>query len=280
MDDSNFVFENAPAQVLFSSPVGAVSTRPVLPLAVSWTPSANFPVWFPDREDSSLSGFSLVLSGSDLLSERVALPLDDFGSSSSVVPALCDSDSLCAVSQLQAPWLINHRWLPSLLRSSALSLEVLVFLLQAVNDASGSVSAGESANEQIVERDIDNGEHLKPSSPSSDTTGEQFPPQHSLSLLRSRPREQSSILSPGKVTGKASKNGRRAIPESAADLDALLDWGKTGRNRLSLRGSVSGLSLFATRSPAPRLSLAVENWEEFPRLLSLCDRLGECYRRW
>ncbi len=35
-----------------------------------------FPVVFPDREDSSLSGFSLVLSGLDLLSERVALPLD------------------------------------------------------------------------------------------------------------------------------------------------------------------------------------------------------------
>ncbi len=37
------------------------------------------------REDSSLYRFSLVLSGSDLLSERVALPLDDFGSSSCVV---------------------------------------------------------------------------------------------------------------------------------------------------------------------------------------------------
>ena len=90
LDDSNFVFENAPAQVLFSSPVGAVSPRPGLPLTVSRTPSANFPILFPDREDSSLYGFSLVLSGSDLLSERVALPLDDFGSSSCVVPALCE----------------------------------------------------------------------------------------------------------------------------------------------------------------------------------------------
>ena len=79
LDDSNyFVFENAPAQVSFSSPVGAVSTRPGLPLAVSRTPSANFPLLFPDREDSSLYGFSLVLSGSDLLSERVVLPLDEF----------------------------------------------------------------------------------------------------------------------------------------------------------------------------------------------------------
>jgi hypothetical protein len=102
LDDSNLVFENASTQVSFSSPVGAVSTRPGLSLAVSRTPSANFPVWFPDRGDSSLSGFSLVLSGSDLLSERVALPLDDFGSSSSIVPALCASDSLCAVSQLQS----------------------------------------------------------------------------------------------------------------------------------------------------------------------------------
>jgi hypothetical protein len=58
--------------------VGAVSTRPGLPLSVSRTPSANFPVWFPDREDPSLSGFSLVLSDSDLLSDKVALPLDGF----------------------------------------------------------------------------------------------------------------------------------------------------------------------------------------------------------
>jgi hypothetical protein len=49
-----------------------------LPLSVSRTPSANFPVWFPDREDPSLSGFSLVLSDSDLLSDKVALPLDGF----------------------------------------------------------------------------------------------------------------------------------------------------------------------------------------------------------
>jgi hypothetical protein len=67
---------------------------------------------------------------------------------------------------------------------------------------------------------------------------------------------------------------------------------------LSLHGSVSGLSLrgsvlasrFATRSPAsrsaarspvppaPRLSLGVEDWGEFPRLL--WNRLSECYRRW
>ena len=39
----------------------------------------------------------LVLSGSYLLSERVALHLDDFGSSSCVVPALCASGSLSAV---------------------------------------------------------------------------------------------------------------------------------------------------------------------------------------
>ena len=44
----------------------------------------------------------LVLSGSDLLSERVALSLDDFGSSSCGVPALCASGSLSAVFPLPA----------------------------------------------------------------------------------------------------------------------------------------------------------------------------------
>ena len=39
----------------------------------------------------------LVLSGSDFLSERVALPLVDFGFSSCVVPAWCGSGSLFAV---------------------------------------------------------------------------------------------------------------------------------------------------------------------------------------
>jgi hypothetical protein len=70
--------ENAPAQVSVSSPVGAVS----------------------------FSGFPLVLYGSfrpDLLSEKVALLLDDSGYSSSVAPSLDDSGSLCAVSRSTAP---------------------------------------------------------------------------------------------------------------------------------------------------------------------------------
>jgi hypothetical protein len=79
--------------VSVSSPVGAVSTRPGFPLAVSRTPSAILPVPIlfsdPVNEDSSFSGVPLVLSCSfrpDLLPERVALPLDDFGYSASVAP--------------------------------------------------------------------------------------------------------------------------------------------------------------------------------------------------
>jgi hypothetical protein len=51
----------------------------------------------PVNEGSSFSGFPLMLSGSfrpDLLSERVALPLDDFGTPRVLPPSLDDSGSL------------------------------------------------------------------------------------------------------------------------------------------------------------------------------------------
>ena len=74
----------------------------------------------------------LVLSGSDLLSERVALPLADFGSSSCVVPAWC----VLVLSLLFFPF-----WRRTGEREEALydaSRE------EAMYDASGGVSAGES----------------------------------------------------------------------------------------------------------------------------------------
>ncbi len=85
--DSTFVFEQDPVPYLFSRPVGEVSFRPGSPLAVSSISSATFPILSPDRADFSLSGFSLVHSGSNLLPPGVALPLEDFDSSSSVAPA-------------------------------------------------------------------------------------------------------------------------------------------------------------------------------------------------
>ena len=105
-----------PFPVLLSSPVGEVSFRPGSPLAVSRISSANFLLSSPDRSDFPLSGFSLVHSGSNLLPPGVALPFEEFGSSSNVVPVFCDSGALGSVSRSQAPWLINHRWLPNSLR--------------------------------------------------------------------------------------------------------------------------------------------------------------------
>ncbi len=97
---SPLVSAQAPVPVVLSGPVGEVSFRPGFPLAVSGIPSVNFLLSTPDCPDS---GFSLDASRSTLLPPGVFLPLEDFGSSSCVVPPSSDSGALFSVFHSQIP---------------------------------------------------------------------------------------------------------------------------------------------------------------------------------